>query len=279
MEAENNNSISFLDILITRTQNHFQTSVYRKNTFTGQGCHFYSYSSLLFKTNACKTLIHRAYKLCSSYSLFTNEISFLEKFFIKNGFSYSFFYKQVNKYVNKIYQPSHTTLTVPKDKRYFVLPYLGHNTNSLKLDLQKLLQKHYSYIDFNLIFINNHTIGSLFKFKDSFCSDMRSSVVYLYSCPHCKSGQYVGSTNRLLRVRVAEHLGISHRTGSTLNTKMHSSIRDHALKHRKTINQKDFKIIHESPNQLTLHILESISIKTLQPSLNKDLSALPLLVI
>ena len=279
METENNNSLSFLDTLITRTHNSFETSVYRKATFTGQGCHFYSHCSLLFKTNTCKTLIHRAYKICSNYFLFHKEISFLEKFFTKNGFSKSFFYKQVHKYIYKRYQPTNITLTVPKDKRYFVLPFLGDNTNPLKQDLITLLNRHYSYIDFNLIFTNTYTIGSFFKIKDSLCSSMRSSVVYQYTCPHCQWGKYVGSTSRLLRVRMAEHMGISFRSGLPLNTKMHSSIRDHVQKHKKTIQQKDFKILHEASHELTLHILESICIKNIRPSLNKDLSSLPLYII
>ena len=65
------------------------------------------------------------------------------------------------------------------------------------------------------------TIGSLFKFKDRLPSDMTSGVIYLFTCPNCSlgTGSYIGSTERMLRVRVAGHLDTSHRTGIDLGVK------------------------------------------------------------
>ena len=57
-ETELYKSISFLDILITRCNNKFETSVFRKETFTGLGTSYFSYCSQLFKVNAIKTLLH-----------------------------------------------------------------------------------------------------------------------------------------------------------------------------------------------------------------------------
>ena len=55
---------------------------------------------------------------------------------------------------------------------------------------------------------------------------MRSAVAYIYQCPKC-GAQYVGSTNRNLSTRAAEHAGVSVRTGLPLSQPCQSHIRDH----------------------------------------------------
>ena len=42
IEIENNNSLPFLDVRIDKTTDVFQTSIYRKSTFTGLGLNFHS---------------------------------------------------------------------------------------------------------------------------------------------------------------------------------------------------------------------------------------------
>ena len=84
MDEENNNVINFLDVSITRTDSGFTTNVYRKNCFTGLGLNFYSFIPDIYKYNSCKTLIHRAYMICSNWSNFTAELKILEKYFKSN---------------------------------------------------------------------------------------------------------------------------------------------------------------------------------------------------
>ena len=105
---------------------------------------------------------------------------------------------------------------------------------------------------------------------------MRSKVVYLFTCPKCKIGTYVGATKRLLRVRIASHLGISHRTGSTLNVKEFSNIREHCKKCKCKITYDNFEIVAQAPDDASLPILESLLIKQLVPVLNNHCSSRPL---
>ena len=51
MESEQQNSLSFLDVLVCRCNNSFGTSVYRKESFTGVGTSFFSYRQFNFKIN------------------------------------------------------------------------------------------------------------------------------------------------------------------------------------------------------------------------------------
>ena len=62
-ENENENSISFLDIKISRDHNKFTTSVYSKPTFRWVFTNFGSFIPMSSKYNWLFTLIHRAFKL------------------------------------------------------------------------------------------------------------------------------------------------------------------------------------------------------------------------
>ena len=130
--------------------------------------------------------------------------------------------------------------------------------------------------EFRFCFTNPHTLKSLFKFKDSLSSLMQSGVVYQYTCPKCNLGTYIGSTERLLHVRISCHRGISYRTGLNLTTKETSAIRSHSQKCKQKIECEDFKILAKSRSASDLHILESLYIKSKIPTLNSDTSSTPL---
>ena len=65
-----------------------------------------------------------------------------------------------------------------------------------------------------------------FCFKDRVPECSHSRVVYKFTCDKCNS-TYVGMTNRHMRTRVCEHMGISPLTGAYVKTT--SVIHDHFL--------------------------------------------------
>ena len=67
-------SILFLDIKITRVTNSFSTSIYRKVTFSGVFTNFESFIPGSYKSNLIFTLLFRAFKLCSNFELFHQEM-------------------------------------------------------------------------------------------------------------------------------------------------------------------------------------------------------------
>ena len=129
-----------------------------------------------------------------------------------------------------------------------------------------------------LVLRNPRTIGGLFRFKDTIPDLMRSLVVYKYTCSRCNLGTYLGSTKRMLKVRIDSHRGVSHRTGCSLSKKEFSNVREHANKCGSVIDYKDFEIIMQAKNETSLAILESISIKQLVPTLNGQSSSAPLFI-
>ena len=89
-ETENKNSISFLDIKISRDNNKFTTSVYCKPTFSRVFTNFGSFILKSHKYNLLFTLLHRAFKLCSNFELFHQEIDKLKTIFENSGYPKSF---------------------------------------------------------------------------------------------------------------------------------------------------------------------------------------------
>ena len=200
---------------------------------------------------------------------------FLKSYFSKNCYPSFLFDKIINSFLECIFRPRIPVYDVPKEQMYVSLPF-SHNSSDVKRKLTKFLGRLYPYVKFNFIFKNPLTIGSLFKFKDTLPELMRSSTVYLFSCPKCNLGKYIGNTSRLLKVRINCHMGVSHRTGSTLRNKEFSAIRNHAISCKHHIQYSDFKIIAQSEKNYSLPLLESLYIKHLSPNLNCSTSSVPL---
>ena len=147
----------------------------------------------------------------------------------------------------------------------------------LTRELSNLISDFYPQIDLNLIFFNHNTIARIFKYKDSLSSSVRSNVVYQYACGEC-SAVYIGETSRHLRTRIAEHRGISSRTGNLLQTRPNSNIYRHFIDTGHEIIPSNFKILF-SPDNYLLKLSESILIRQHSPSLNDHNSSVPLSIV
>ena len=106
---------------------------------------------------------------------------------------------------------------------------------------------------------------------------MLSNIVYKFSCGQC-TATYYGETTRHLRTRIAEHRGLSARTGQPVTRPLHSSIRDHALASGHDINTDDFQVVFAT-NTVKLRIAESIIIHENRPNLNNMESSAPLKIL
>ena len=274
IEYESDNKLPFLDVLVFRDNDHFNTTVFRKKTFTGLGSNFYSHCFFNFKLNSLSTLIHRAFALTSDWNTFHQEISFLHTYFINNCFPSKLFFKYTNKFLNNVFIPKLTVPTVPKLPLFASVPLL--HDKSFYTDLYRIIEKHMPAIDIKLIPKNPLTIGSLFLFKERLAPLMTSGVVYKFNCPRCDLGTYVGATRRLLKVRIDAHRGVSFRTGMKLTNPEFSNIREHTKRCRHEICYKDFEILGKATNDHKLTILESLFIKQIVPQLNTQTTATPL---
>ena len=100
-EKEVNQSLPFLDVLVTKSTNNFTTSVYRKATFTGEYIRWNSFGPKARKTNLIATLTHRAFKICPKSSL-QQELDTIRSLFLKNGYPESVINARISKKILQV---------------------------------------------------------------------------------------------------------------------------------------------------------------------------------
>jgi len=271
-EAEQNNKLSFLDTTVTFHNGCFSVNTYRKPTFTGLGLHFLSYIPRIYKLNSLKTLINRAYNICSTWANFHTEAMYLKDYFISNGYPSNLFYRVLNNFLSQKLSHKPVLTTVNKDVKYIKLPYMGSLSFEIRNSLNKIFKQCYPQVSFRFVFYNSNSIGNFLKQRKKCNSELCSNVVYLFTCPSCQA-RYVGSTSRWLQHRILEHKGKSIRTGLPLSKPSYSAIREHSHLHNHPFNTTDFKILTSHPNRFDLIIAESLHIITMNPELNGTTTA------
>ncbi|KAL7631831.1 UNVERIFIED_CONTAM: hypothetical protein RMT77_017855 [Armadillidium vulgare] len=160
---------------------------------------------------------------------------------------------------------------------YARLPYIGPLSIDLHFQIRNILHKHFPQCNFLLSFINNNSIGNYFKIKESIPLCLRSCIVYKYECADCHV-DYVGQTSLQLKIRAFKHMGISFRTNLPISHPEYSAIRDHSNLTKHPISLQNFSILQNASNDEDLKILESLYIKTINPTLNTQNSSLSLLI-
>jgi len=271
-ETQQNNQLPFLDMYVTNDNGRFHTSIYRKPTFTGLGLHFLSNIPYIYKINSIKTLITRAYNLCSNWSSFHDEMNFLKDFFVRNGYPLYLFDKMTKTFLCKKFSNQPTVSTANRDHRYVKLPFMGKLSFEIRKQLKMLLQNNYPQIKFTFVFSNNNSIANFLKQPTKCHTNLCSNVVYLFTCPDCQV-RYVGSTSRWLHHRILEHKGLSFRTGLPLSRPSFSAIREHSHKHSHPFSKTDFHILASHSSRQDLIISESLLIRKMKPELNNTITA------
>ena len=109
-----------------------------------------------------------------------------------------------------------------KERVYIGIPYLGNITDRLRRSIKQINKQFMPQKEIIVYFKPGRRISNFFRIKDSTPFELRSHVVYQYTCPGCHS-RYIGQTACHVRHRIAEHAGISHLTGNTMRSQAHCS--------------------------------------------------------
>ena len=260
--------MSFLDVEVSRDGNTFVTSVYRKPTFSGVYTHFDSFLPSTYKIGMIYTLVFRCFRICSDWNKFHKEIICLKDIFLKNGYPTSFIDKCFETFLDQLFIKKPQVLTVEKRTLTLVLPFLGNLSLQTKTKLQNLLKRVLGCCKIQIVFKSQRNLSNVFRFKDS-------RVVYKFQCGRCNSS-YIGETDRHLKVRSGEHIGISPLTFNKVKPSAESSVRHHLLFCDHSPSFDVFTILTHGNNKLLLEIKESLLIKLIKPELNKNISSAPL---
>ena len=125
-------------------------------------------------------------------------------------------------------------------------------------------KKIFKYTPIQVCFKGVNTLKSMLMHpKDKISSNQKKDLVYHWECKAdgCNSS-YVGEISKALGKRAKEHS-----KSTTLAILKHCKYFHHALP-----SISDFNIIDKDPSQITWEAKEAIHIRTLDPSLNRNIS-------
>ena len=274
-EEEKNGKLPFLDVEVSREGNKFVTSVYRKPTFSGVYTHFDSFLPTTYKFGMIYTLVFRCFSICSDWTKFHQELSFLKNVFLQNGYPTSFIDKCFKAFLDQLHLKKPEVATVEKKTLTLVLPFLGELSLQTRTKIEKVLKKTLQCCKIQTVFKSQRNLSNVFRFKDRLPYDLVSCVVYKFQCGKCNFSYY-GESDRHLKVRSGEHIGISPLTFKKVKPSAESSVRDHLLFCNHEPSFDDFTILAHGTNKFLLEIKESLLIKRDKPELNKNISSAPL---
>ena len=216
------------------------------------------------------TLLHRAFKLCSNFELFHQEIDKLKTIFENNGYPKRFVDLFIKKYLDKVFIKKEVVLKASKKELICALPFIGDKPLQLRTCLFNFIENNLKFCKLKVIFQSPCKLSSLFRYKDSLKKEICSGIIYRYTCSNCKVTNY-GKTYRHLFTRAAEHMAISNLTGKRLKSVKESAVSDHLLECNCSMDFDHFDVLASDANKCRLLIKESLLIRRDQPQLNKTI--------
>ena len=149
---------------------------------------------------------------------------------------------------------------------------LGEISLQTRTKWRKSLKGLVNSCKLQIIFKSQRKLSNFFRFKDLLPSDLVSGVLYKYTCGRCNS-TYYGETEKKIKVRFGEYIGISTLTFKKTKPSKESAILDHLLNCNNILSFEEFTILKNGNNKFLLEIKESLLIKRDRPILNKNISS------
>ena len=203
METEEDNKISYLDLLLERKGRKIEFDIYRKESNTGLLIQKDSYHHQSHQAAAFHSMIHRLLSIPMTKENYEKELISIEDIAEKNGYNKKYIERILKKHKKKINLGEITklvSLTKEDPLNYISIPFSGE----ISLSLQKTLKKH----KIGLAHKNNGKLSDLLQNpKDVDRNILHQSGVYLLKCeePSCDC-IYIGETRRRFITRYEEHV-------------------------------------------------------------------------
>ena len=213
-EQENNNRFPVLDVLFIMDDEKINTTVFRKDPSNDLYLHWDSFSPISWKQGTLKSLISRAYMICSNQGLLEKELKHLKSTFHKKNLYPLWMINQVMETVKETINTETIstnqlgTLEANNDKLpSLILPYAGpkgKNIKSMNNNIQRILPNNVK----TRITYTGRKLGTKFQIKDLTENQHEHDLIYYSKClePNCDN-DYLGETRRRRIERAADHYG------------------------------------------------------------------------
>ena len=150
-------------------------------------------------------MIDSSFKICNNWNSFHNDIGNIKSNLIKNAYPPLSIGKVIKKYLDYKFSSNHNQLKDTPDVHYFKLPYIANLSHHIKNKFSKLCKEFCEeYFNIKLVF-NSFKIKNDFSDKDPIPDDLKSFLVYKFTCASCSSG-CDGEICRNFKTRIEEHI-------------------------------------------------------------------------
>ena len=262
------NTMPFLDVCVKIEEDKFETIVFRKKTHTNVFLNRHAAAPNAWKKGLIFCLLHRAKMICSSMSLFWEEVGKLRVMFSLNGYSFRYFDDVVDRFMNPKSKDLSSLDSDDSEATPFCIlkvPYYGKSSVDFAKQLVQLIENKFT-VKIRVVF-TTCKVRSFFKLKSPTPSTLFSNVVYQFTCAAKAHITYIGYTSRHLLTRAEEH--------TSKNTKSH--VRKHISEcagcNNANVGFNDLKVLKHYSDEMECKLGEALAIKKFRPILNKQLFA------
>ena len=260
-EKESNGCLPFLDVLIEKSTNfRFETTTFRKSTYTGLLTNFTSFISMTYKIGLIRTLINRATKINSTSEGLKKDFKFIQQTLQKNMYPQNILKRFIS--LNNRNENLNQTQKTEENPRIFKLPFIGRYSTQVKMKINNLIKKYCKPETKVRLVFTAKKIKEYFSLKDSISPDMTSYIVYKFCCANCGIC-YVGESTQQFIIRMNEHLYTDKASAIYKHLKENNDCKS-------TCNRESFSILDKASTEYQLRIKEAFYIQKLQPILNKQ---------
>ena len=249
LELEQNNSINFLDLTITREHCRHEFEIYRKPTYTNvvipaTSCHPWQH-----KLAAFHSYVNRLMTVPLSPQSFKKELHTIYSIALANGYSRQMVDSLVNKKVRREVRDLLYAVPPQHEVHHYrsSLLYIGPESDKLA----RMLRNN----DIHVAFRTNNTIRRAICNAKEGTDIERKSGVYKLVCDGC-NGCYVGQTGRSFITRYKEHISaVRNNRPERSHFAKHLIDTGHQLQDGHT-----FQVLHTNNKGLRLNVLEQLEI-------------------
>ena len=245
IELEENQRLSFLDTITTRSNGQVIVDIYRKPTHTDKYLHYDSHHPTQHKLSVLNTLLDRAEKIPSTTKGKRRERKHVFKVLRHNGYPSKFLksYDNKRKHHHLVNTNANSRTTDVNNRAYpadystsnlVILPYIKGVTEKIYRALKKENVK--------VCYKPTNTLSQLFtKPKDKSPPEQTNGVVHKICCEDCDF-VYYGQTDRALITRIKEHKrAVSH-------SDQYSKIAKHAEHYDHRFDFDNATIVYKTKN-------------------------------
>ena len=144
-------------------------------------------------------MIDRSFKICNNWNSFHNDIENIKSNLIKNAYLPSLIDKVIKKYLDYKFSSNQSQLKDTPDVHYFKLPYIGNLSHHIKNKLSKLCKEFCKENFIIALAFNSFKIKNYFSYKDPIPDDLKSFLIYKFTCASCSSS-YIGKLVVILKL-------------------------------------------------------------------------------